>query len=74
MRWKARKVKDQFKRTVKIELKIPLENTLLKLLVKKYIKRNTISDHVFVKEVKSIRMLKTPIGDQPIALSKMLHC
>lgn len=54
MWWKPRNVKNQFKLTVKIELK----NTLLKLLVKKYIKRNKILSHVFVKEVKSIRMLR----------------
>lgn len=58
MRWKSRKVKNQFKKTVKTELKISLKNTLLKLLLKKYIKRNTFYDHVFVKVVKSIRMLR----------------
>lgn len=70
MWWKPRNVKNQFKLTVKIELK----NTLLKLLVKKYIKRNKILSHVFVKEVKSIRMLRNRLLGKNTAFSKMLRC
>ena len=58
MRWKPRNVKNQFKQTIKTELKISVKNTLLKLLVKKYIKRNTIFDCVVVKEVKFITTLR----------------